>query len=106
MYIYLNISFVWNELDLDGFSHLSYQDNLSSHEDDLLSISSRVVESRGSGQPKDSEVDVSATLSLSRQETEGSLEMETAFSNQGFEGNDETDSSSAWSPEVRKGIFI
>ncbi|XP_013930159.1 PREDICTED: synaptotagmin-16 isoform X3 [Thamnophis sirtalis] len=85
--------------DLDGFSHLSYQDNLSSHEDDLLSISSRVVESRGSGQPKDFEVDVSATPSLSRQETEGSLEMETAFSNQGFEGNDETDSSSAWSPE-------
>ncbi|XP_026554422.1 synaptotagmin-16 isoform X2 [Pseudonaja textilis] len=85
--------------DLDGFSHLSYQDNLSSHEDDLQSISSRVVESRSSGQPKDSEVDVSATPSLSRQETEGSLEMETAFSNQGFEGNDETDSSSAWSPE-------
>ncbi|KAM3852633.1 synaptotagmin-16 isoform 1-T1 [Vipera latastei] len=82
----------------DGFSHLSYQDNLSSHEDDLLSISSRVaVESRGSGQPKNSEVDVSATPS--RQETEGSLEMETAFSNQGFEGNDETDSSLAWSPE-------
>lgn len=94
-------------INLDGFSHLSYQDNLSSHEDDLLSISSRVaVESRGSGQPKDSEVDVSATPSLSRQETEGSLEMETAFSNQGFDGNDETDSSLAWSPEVRKSIFI
>ncbi|XP_026525946.1 synaptotagmin-16 isoform X2 [Notechis scutatus] len=92
-----NLSCSWD--DLDGFSHLSYQDNLSSHEDDLQSISSRVVESRSSGQPKDSEVDVSATPSLSRQETEGSLEMETAFSNQGFEGNDETDSSSAWSPE-------
>ncbi|XP_025021814.1 synaptotagmin-16 isoform X1 [Python bivittatus] len=90
--------------DLDGFSQLSYQDNLSSHEDDLLSISSRIaVESRGSGQPKDSEVEVSATPSLSRQETEGSLEMETAFSNQGFEGNDATDSSSAWSPEEHEG---
>ncbi|KAM6462606.1 synaptotagmin-16 isoform 1-T2 [Liasis olivaceus] len=93
-----------NRDDIDGFSQLSYQDNLSSHEDDLLSISSRiVVESRGSGQPKDSEVEVSATPSLSRQETEGSLEMETAFSNQGFEGNDATDSSSAWSPEEHEG---
>lgn len=61
------------------------------------------MESRGSGQPKNPEVDVSATPS--RQETEGSLEMETAFSNQGFEGNDETDSSLAWSPEVRKKYF-
>ncbi|XP_063146511.1 synaptotagmin-16 [Candoia aspera] len=97
-----NLSRNWD--DLDGFSQLSYQDNLSSHEDDLLSISSRiVVESRGSEQPKDSEVEVSATPSLSRQETEGSLEMETAFSNQGFEGNDGTDSSSAWSPEEHEG---
>ncbi|KAM6462610.1 synaptotagmin-16 isoform 4-T5 [Liasis olivaceus] len=29
--------------------------------------------------------------------------METAFSNQGFEGNDATDSSSAWSPEEHEG---
>ncbi|XP_054827882.1 synaptotagmin-16 [Eublepharis macularius] len=90
--------------DLDGFSQLSYQDNLSYHEDDHLSFDSRTAsESRGSGQPKDPEMEAGATPSLSRQETEGSLEMETAFSNQGFEGNDATDSSSAWSPEDPEG---
>uniref|UniRef100_A0ABM5FBX5 Synaptotagmin-16 n=1 Tax=Pogona vitticeps TaxID=103695 RepID=A0ABM5FBX5_9SAUR len=90
--------------DLDGFSQLSYQDNLSFHEDDHLSLDSRTAsESRESGQPRDPGMEVSATPSLSRQETEGSLEMETAFSNQGFEGNDVTDSSSAWSPEEHEG---
>uniref|UniRef100_A0A8D2IXV1 Synaptotagmin 16 n=1 Tax=Varanus komodoensis TaxID=61221 RepID=A0A8D2IXV1_VARKO len=89
--------------DLDGFSQLSYQDNLSYHEDDHLSFDSRTAsESRGSGQLKDPEVEVRGAPSLSRQETEGSFEMETAFSNQGFEGNSATDSSSAWSPEVRR----
>ncbi|XP_068110377.1 synaptotagmin-16 isoform X2 [Hyperolius riggenbachi] len=37
--------------------------------------------------------------SNSRHITEGSQEMETAFSNNGFEVQDATDSSSAWSPE-------
>ncbi|XP_061469273.1 synaptotagmin-16 isoform X1 [Rhineura floridana] len=97
-----NLPHNWD--DLDGFSQLSYQDNLSYHEDDHLSLDSRTAsESRGSGQPKDPELEVNATPTLSRQETEGSLEMETAFSNQGFEGNDATDSSSAWSPEDREG---
>ncbi|XP_077180029.1 synaptotagmin-16 isoform X2 [Paroedura picta] len=86
--------------DLDGFSQLSYQDNFSYHEDDRLSFDSRTAsESRGSGPPKDREMEAGATPSLSRQETEGSLEMETAFSNQAFDGIDATDSSSAWSPE-------
>ncbi|KAF7251911.1 Synaptotagmin-16 [Varanus komodoensis] len=90
--------------DLDGFSQLSYQDNLSYHEDDHLSFDSRTAsESRGSGQLKDPEVEVRGAPSLSRQETEGSFEMETAFSNQGFEGNSATDSSSAWSPEDHEG---
>ncbi|XP_042294456.1 synaptotagmin-16 isoform X1 [Sceloporus undulatus] len=93
--------------DLDGFSQLSYQDNLSYHEDDHLSFDSRTAsESRGSGQPKDPDMEVSTLPSLSRQETEGSLEMETAFSNQGFEGNDATDSSSAWSPEEHEGANV
>ncbi|XP_053140443.1 synaptotagmin-16 isoform X2 [Hemicordylus capensis] len=97
-------SLVESRKDLDGFSQLSYQDNLSYHEDDHLSFDSRTAsESRGSGQPKDPEMEVSATPSLSRQETEGSLEMETAFSNQGYEGNDATDSSSAWTPEEHDG---
>ncbi|XP_042294624.1 synaptotagmin-16 isoform X3 [Sceloporus undulatus] len=51
-------------------------------------------------------MEVSTLPSLSRQETEGSLEMETAFSNQGFEGNDATDSSSAWSPEEHEGANV
>ncbi|XP_067319154.1 synaptotagmin-16 isoform X3 [Anolis sagrei] len=94
-------------LDLDGFSQLSYQDNLSYHEDDHLSFDSRTAsESRGSGQTKDPEMEVGAKPSLSRQETEGSLEMETAFSNQGFEGNDATDSSSAWTPEEHEGANV
>ncbi|XP_044292509.1 synaptotagmin-16 [Varanus komodoensis] len=93
-----------NGEDLDGFSQLSYQDNLSYHEDDHLSFDSRTAsESRGSGQLKDPEVEVRGAPSLSRQETEGSFEMETAFSNQGFEGNSATDSSSAWSPEDHEG---
>nr|XP_020669097.1 synaptotagmin-16 [Pogona vitticeps] len=97
-----NCSHSWD--DLDGFSQLSYQDNLSFHEDDHLSLDSRTAsESRESGQPRDLGMEVSATPSLSRQETEGSLEMETAFSNQGFEGIDVTDSSSAWSPEEHEG---
>ncbi|KAH0620296.1 hypothetical protein JD844_020487 [Phrynosoma platyrhinos] len=93
--------------DLDGFSQLSYQDNLSYHEDDHLSFDSRTAsESRGSGQPKNPDMEVSMLPSLSRQETGGSLEMETAFSNQGFEGNDATDSSSAWSPEEHNGANV
>nr|XP_008119625.1 PREDICTED: synaptotagmin-16 isoform X2 [Anolis carolinensis] len=93
--------------DLDGFSQLSYQDNLSYHEDDRLSFDSRTAsESRGSGQTKDPEMEVGAKPSLRRQETEGSLEMETAFSNQGFEMNDATDSSSAWTPEEHEGANV
>ncbi|XP_058847933.1 synaptotagmin-16-like isoform X8 [Acipenser ruthenus] len=40
--------------------------------------------------------------SPSRQATEGSLEMETAFDNQGYDVNEATDSSSAWSPEEQE----
>lgn len=36
---------------------------------------------------------------MSRRASEGSLEMETAVDNQGFDNNDPTDSSSTWSPE-------
>ncbi|XP_019406481.1 PREDICTED: synaptotagmin-16 [Crocodylus porosus] len=90
--------------DLDGLSQLSYQDNLSYHEDDHISVDSRTAsESRGTGQHKEPGMEASIANSLSRQATEGSLEMETAFSNQGYEGNDATDSSSAWSPEEHDG---
>ncbi|XP_075782485.1 synaptotagmin-16 isoform X2 [Pelodiscus sinensis] len=87
--------------DLDGLSQLSFQDNLSYPEDDHISVDSRTAsESRGT---KDPGMEASITHSLSQQATDGSLQMETAFSNQGFEGNDATDSSSAWSPEDHEG---
>ncbi|NWH51765.1 SYT16 protein, partial [Fregata magnificens] len=86
--------------DLDGLSQLSYQDNVSYHEDDHVSVDSRTtIESRGPGQHKGPRMESSIADGVSRQATEGHLEMKTAFTNQGFEVNDATDSSSAWSPE-------
>ncbi|NXE76501.1 SYT16 protein, partial [Cochlearius cochlearius] len=86
--------------DLDGLSQLSYQDNLSYREDDHVSVDSRTtIESRGAGQRKGPRKETSIADGVSRQATEGCLETETAFTNQGFEVNDATDSSSTWSPE-------
>uniref|UniRef100_A0A8C4VEX3 Synaptotagmin 16 n=1 Tax=Gopherus evgoodei TaxID=1825980 RepID=A0A8C4VEX3_9SAUR len=90
--------------ELDGLSQLSFQDNLAYHEDDHISVDSRTTsESRGTMQAKGPGMEASSAHSLSQQATEGSLQMETAFSNQRFEGNDTTDSSSAWSPEEHDG---
>nr|XP_010305591.1 PREDICTED: synaptotagmin-16 [Balearica regulorum gibbericeps] len=86
--------------DLDGLSQLSYQDNLSYREDDHASIDSRITtESRGTGQRTGTRMVSSIADGISQQVMEGRLEMETAFTNQGFEVNDATDSSLAWSPE-------
>ncbi|NXV23628.1 SYT16 protein, partial [Cepphus grylle] len=86
--------------DLDGLSQLSYQDNLSCSEDDHVSVGSRTtIESRGAGQYKVPRMESSTADGISQQATEGCLEMETVFTSQGFEVNDATDSSSAWSPE-------
>ncbi|XP_068005034.1 synaptotagmin-16 isoform X2 [Melanerpes formicivorus] len=88
------------EEDLDGLSQLSYQDNLSCREDDRGSVDSgTTAESRGAGQHKGPRMEAGIADGVSQQATEGHLEMETAFTNQGFELNDATDSSSAWSPE-------
>ncbi|NXC49748.1 SYT16 protein, partial [Penelope pileata] len=89
--------------DLDGLSQLSYQDNLSCREDDHISVDSRrTMESRRSaGQHKGPRMESSIADGISQQGTEGCLELEAAFTNQGLEGNDATDSSSAWSPEER-----
>ncbi|XP_035183876.1 synaptotagmin-16 isoform X3 [Oxyura jamaicensis] len=86
-------------LDLDGLSQLSYQDNLPYREDDHVSVDSRTMESRGAGQHKGPRTESSTADGISQQATDGCLELETRLSNQGFEGNDATDSSSAWSPE-------
>ncbi|KAM6204071.1 synaptotagmin-16 isoform 2-T2 [Sarcoramphus papa] len=91
---------ITEEEDLDGLSQLSYQDNLSYREDDHVSVdSTTTTESRGAGQRKGPRMESSITDGVSRQAMEERLEMETAFTNQGFEVNDATDSSSAWSPE-------
>ncbi|KFQ54081.1 Synaptotagmin-16, partial [Nestor notabilis] len=83
--------------DLDGLSQLSYQDNLSYFEDDHLSVDSRTTtESRGRGQRKEPRMESSIADGIRRQATEGRLEMDN---NQGFEVNDATDSSLAWSPK-------
>ncbi|XP_064569702.1 synaptotagmin-16 isoform X1 [Zonotrichia leucophrys gambelii] len=86
--------------DLDGLSQLSYQDNLSCHEDDHASVDSRTTtRSRGIGQDKGPRMEPRTGDGVSQPHREGRLEMETAFANQGLEVNDATDSSSAWSPE-------
>ncbi|XP_064368004.1 synaptotagmin-16 isoform X2 [Dromaius novaehollandiae] len=86
--------------DLDRLSQLSYQDNLSYREDDHTSTDSRTAtESRGSGQHRGLRMESSLADNVSRQAAEARLEIEMAFTNQGFEGNDAADSSSAWSPE-------
>ncbi|KAM7164812.1 synaptotagmin-16 isoform 4-T5 [Macrochelys suwanniensis] len=101
---YKERSGVHEGLELDGLSQLSFQDNLSYYEDDHISVDSRTTsESRGTMQAKGPGMETSIAHSLGQQATEGSLQMETAFSNQGFEGNDATDSSSAWSPEEHDG---
>ncbi|XP_074677714.1 synaptotagmin-16 isoform X1 [Strix aluco] len=88
------------EEDLDGLSQLSYQDNLSYREDDHVSVDSRTTtESRGTGQRKGPRMESSIADGVSWQATEGCLEMATAFTDQGFEVNDATESSSALSPE-------
>ncbi|XP_062433824.1 synaptotagmin-16 isoform X3 [Rhea pennata] len=87
-------------LDLDKLSQLSYQDNLSYRKDDQTSVdSTTATESRGSEQHRGLRMESSIADNVSRQATEARLEVETAFTNQGFEGNDATDSSSAWSAE-------
>ncbi|XP_028942572.1 synaptotagmin-16 isoform X1 [Antrostomus carolinensis] len=88
------------EEDLDGLSQLSYQDNLSYFEDDHVSVDSRTtIESRGTGQREGPRMESSIADGIGQQATEGCLETETAYTNQIFEVNDATDSSSAWSPE-------
>ncbi|XP_059954049.1 synaptotagmin-16 isoform X3 [Mesoplodon densirostris] len=85
---------------LDGASQLTYSENLSYGEDDPISAHSQspceVGDTRHHGKsPKETSV----VRSLSRQSTQGSLEMETAFNNRRFEDSYATDSSSVWSPE-------
>ncbi|XP_066884481.1 synaptotagmin-16 isoform X10 [Kogia breviceps] len=87
-------------LGLDGASQLTYSENLSYGEDDPISAHSQppceVGDTRHHGT---SPQETSVVRSLSRQPTQGSLEMETAFNNRRSEDSYATDSSSVWSPE-------
>ncbi|XP_071971928.1 synaptotagmin-16 isoform X1 [Engystomops pustulosus] len=77
--------------DLDVISYQSY------NEDDHVSIHSGPASVAGGSQ---SAARQEAASICSHQVTEGSLEMETAFSNNGFEEHDDTDdNSSGWSGE-------
>ncbi|XP_078516453.1 synaptotagmin-16 isoform X1 [Lissotriton helveticus] len=89
-----------NMNELDGLSQLSYQDNISFPDEDRTSFDSRSPsEGRSAGRLKVADRDATSLGSLSRQATEGSLEIETAIGMQGSDGNDATDSSWAASPE-------
>ncbi|KAM9202073.1 synaptotagmin-16 [Dugong dugon] len=86
--------------DLDGASQLRYPENLSYGEDDSISAHSQSPCERGDTRHHGMSLqETSAVRSLSRQSTEGSLELETAFNNRGLEDSYATDSSSVWSPE-------
>ncbi|XP_053080504.1 synaptotagmin-16 isoform X4 [Acinonyx jubatus] len=89
---------------LDGASQPNYSETPSYGEDDPISAHSQspceVGNTRHQGA---SPQETSVPRSLSRQSTEGSLELETAFNNRGFEDSYATDSSSMWSPEEQDG---
>ncbi|XP_076978554.1 synaptotagmin-16 [Tamandua tetradactyla] len=86
--------------DLDGTSQLSYTETLSHGEDDPISAHAPSPCERGDSRPPGrSRQDTGTVRSLSRWSTEGSADMEAAFSNRGFEDSCATDSSSTWSPE-------
>ncbi|XP_030667640.1 synaptotagmin-16 isoform X2 [Nomascus leucogenys] len=86
--------------DLDGASQRRYSENLSYGEDDHIPAHSQSPCERGDAKHHGtSHQESSVVQSLRRQSTEGSLEMEAAFSSRGFEDSYATDSSSMWSPE-------
>uniref|UniRef100_A0A3Q2LPX4 Synaptotagmin 16 n=1 Tax=Equus caballus TaxID=9796 RepID=A0A3Q2LPX4_HORSE len=91
--------------DLDGTSQLNYSEDLSHGEDDPTAVHSQsflgeVGDTRHHGA---SPQETNEVHSLQRRSTEGSLEIETAFNNRGFEDSYATDSSSMWSPEEQDG---
>ncbi|XP_033884257.2 synaptotagmin-16-like isoform X3 [Acipenser ruthenus] len=101
----LQVDIKTHELPSIGKNPTADGDRLSKsyHEDDRLSMGGHAASERGdSGLRQVSGTEGSIAPSPSRQATEGSLEMETAFDNQGYDVNEATDSSSAWSPEEQE----
>lgn len=86
---------------MDGISQLNCSESLSCGDDGPISAHSQPpCEVGGARHHGASPQETSVVRRLSRQSTEGSLEMETAFNNRGLEDSYATDSSSAWSPEA------
>ncbi|XP_019909381.2 synaptotagmin-16 isoform X4 [Esox lucius] len=83
--------------DMDG----DHQDPLSSGDKKRGSLRAQETTEGMGGPPQEGSLDTAASLvpSQSCQATEGSLGMETAVDNQGYDKMDPTDSSSTWSPE-------
>lgn len=86
---------------MDGARQLPYSENLSYGGEEPTSAHAQslceVGDARHHGA---SPQETSVVHRLSRQSTEGSLEMEAAFNNRGLEDSYATDSSSVWSPEA------
>ncbi|XP_048394164.1 synaptotagmin-16-like isoform X3 [Stegostoma tigrinum] len=90
--------------DTDKQHQFSIHDNCSYQEDQLSMGSGTVSESRTGHQKASDEAAGTVDKNHGKQQTEeGSPDQETNFDNQAYEGNDQTDSSSAWSPEEAEG---
>ncbi|XP_072424449.1 synaptotagmin-16 isoform X3 [Chiloscyllium punctatum] len=90
--------------DTDKQHQFSIQGNCS-YQEDQLSMGSGTASEGGTGHPRASdETAGTPDKNHGKQQTEeGSPDQETNFDNQAYEGNDQTDSSSAWSPEETEG---
>ncbi|XP_059816024.1 synaptotagmin-16-like isoform X3 [Hypanus sabinus] len=88
------------EADTDKQHQFSFQDNCS-YEGDEFSMSSAMGLEEGADHHKvsDAAAGTPANNHGMQQMEEGNPDQETNFDNQGYEGNDKTNSSSAWSPE-------
>ncbi|XP_032883326.1 synaptotagmin-16 isoform X5 [Amblyraja radiata] len=84
---------------LDKQNQFSFQDNCSNEEDALSMISAAGFED-GAEHPKTSDEAAGFPVNNDRvQQTEPPPDQESNFDNQAYDGNDQTDSSPAWTPE-------
>lgn len=87
-------------LHADKQNQLSFQDNCSNEEDALSMISAAGFED-GAEHPKTSDEAAGFPVNNDRvQQTEPPPDQESNFDNQAYDGKDQSDSSSAWTPEV------
>lgn len=83
----------------DKQNQLSFQDNFSNEEDALSMISAAGFED-GAEHPKTSDEAAGFPVNNDRmQQTEPPPDQESNFDNQAYDGKDQSDSSSAWTPE-------